>query len=83
MSQKPCECQVSRVPCKVVEGFRNYPWKMPYYNARVLFTEVSTYRLHVPVVGVTTLLDHDEFFANMWLPTCPVYMVATNCRFNN
>ena len=50
-------------------------------NDRVLVAAVNNHR--VPVVGVITLLDHDEFFANMWLPIFPVYMVATNSCFNN
>ena len=27
----------------------------------------------VPDVGITTVLDQDEFFTNTWLPDCPVY----------
>ena len=54
---------------------------MPHDNARVLNAVVNSHR--IPVLGVTALLDHNEFFANMWLPNCPVYMVAMNSCFNN
>ena len=70
---------MSQVPCEVVAGFRNFSWQRSHNNARVLVAAANSHR--VPVVGVTTLLDHDELFANMWLPNCPVYM--TNSCFNN
>ena len=54
---------------------------MPCDKTRVLVAAVKSH--HAPVVGDTTLLDHNELFANMWLPNGPVYMVATNSCFNH
>ena len=81
VSQVPCECQVSPVPCEVVEGLKNFRGSCPTINAKVLVAAVNSHC--VPVVGVTTLLDHNEFFANMWLPNCPVFMIAMKSSFNN
>ena len=36
---------------------------MPHDNAMVLVAAVNSH--HVPVVGVITILDHDEFFAKL------------------
>ena len=54
---------------------------MSHVNARVLVVVVNSH--HILVMVVTTLLDDDEFFSNMWLPNCPVHMVAMNSSFNN
>ena len=47
---------------------------MPHDNTRVLVAAVYSHRL-APVVGVTTLLDRDEYFDNVH---GLVYTVATN-----
>ena len=38
---------------------------------------------HVLVMAATTLLDHDEFFANMWLPNGSVHIYMVHVAMNS